>query len=145
MKLMGQIPASNEKNVAVKVIFKSDMNDKSFHFNRYFNFQGQPPYLFKSRMVQIKNNEVAEIMRLGLCWKMLYKWDGEKVILKHNGYALKAFGHFIPLPLTPILGKGYAEEKAINDNSFEMVTHITHTWWGKVYEYKGQFEVKKHK
>jgi hypothetical protein len=92
-------------------------------------------------MLQIKGNEVIEIMRFGLGWKMRYSWDGEKVILAHCGYALNLFGHFIPLPLTILLGAGYAEEHAIDDNTFEMLTHITHPWWGKIYEYKGRFEV----
>lgn len=142
MKLMGQIPARNEKNVPVTVQFQSDKDSKAFHFKRTFHFKDSEPYVFHSRMVQIKDNEVIEIMRFGLGWKMLYSWDGEKVILNHNGYALRLFGHFIPLPLTFLMGKGYAEETPIDDNTFDMITHITHPWWGKVYEYKGQFEIR---
>lgn len=141
MKLLGQVPAYNETNVPVTVRFQSDLNSKSFHFNRTFNFAKGKPYTFRSRMIQIENDEVIEIMRFGIGWKMQYKWDGEKVVLSHRGYALSLFGHFIPLPLTIIMGQGYAEESPIDDNTFEMVTHITHPWWGKIYEYKGRFEV----
>lgn len=142
MKLLGQIPAHNEKDVSVSVEFKSDKDTKSFHFKRTFNFKNAKPYIFHSRMMQIKDNEVIEIMRFGLGWKMLYLWDGEKVVLQHRGYALYLFGHFIPVPLTLLMGKGYAEEIAVDENTFDMITHITHPWWGKVYEYKGRFEVK---
>lgn len=141
MKLMGQIPTRNEKAVPVTVQFKSDQNSKAFHFVRTFNFKDSTPYIFHSRMMQIKDNEVIEIMPFGLGWKMLYRWDGEKVVLDHNGYALYLFGHFIPVPLTMLMGKGYAEEIAVDDDTFDMITHITHPWWGKVYEYKGQFKV----
>lgn len=141
MKLMGQIPAHNEESVPVTVCFQSDKDTKAFHFNRMFNFKSANPYAFKSRMVQIKDNKVIEIMRFGLGWKMLYLWDGEKVVLKHRGYALRLFGHFIPMPLTLLMGEGYAEEVAVNDDTFDMITHITHPWWGKVYEYKGRFKV----
>jgi hypothetical protein len=141
MKLMGQIPAHNETSVPVTVRFQSDKDTKAFHFNRTFNFKNAKPYTFKSRMVQIKDNEVIEIMRFGLGWKLLYLWDGEKVVLKHRGYALRLFGHFIPVPLTLLMGEGYAEEIAVDDNTFDMITHITHPWWGKIYEYKGRFEV----
>lgn len=144
MKLMGQIPARNEKDVPVKVRFQSDKNTNVFHLNRTFNFKNDKPYVFHSRMMQIKDNEVIEIMRFGLGWKMLYRWDGEKVVLQHRGYALRFFGYSIPIPLTCLMGKGYAEERAIDDNTFEMITHITHPWWGKIYEYKGRFEVKEH-
>jgi hypothetical protein len=141
MKLMGQIPTYNEQNVPVTVRFQSDKSSKAFHFNRIFNFKDTKPYTFQSRMLQIKDNEVIEIMRFGLGWKMLYVWDGQKVVLQHQGYALQLFGYFIPMPLTFLIGKGYAEEVAVDDNTFDMMTCITHPLWGKVYEYKGRFHV----
>ena len=139
LKLMGQIPVNNENNVPVTVHFQSNKNSKAFHFNRVFNFKNTRPYNFQSRMMQIKGNEVIEIMRFGLGWKMLYLWDGQKVVLKHRGYALHIFGYFIPLPLTFLIGKGYGEETAVDDNRFDMLTQITHPWWGKIHEYKGRF------
>lgn len=141
MKLLGQIPTRKETNVPVTVHFQSDVNSKSFYFNRIFNFANGKPYKFQSRMLQIKGNEVIEIMRFGLGWKLQYAWNGEKVILSHKGYALQLFGHLIPLPLTLLMGAGYAEERPVDDNTFDMETHITHPWWGKIYEYKGRFEV----
>ena len=141
MKLLGQIPTRTENNVPVTVSFQSDVNSKSFYFNRIFHFANEEPYTFKSRMLQIKGDEVIEIMRFGLGWKFRCAWDGQKVVLSHKGYALQLFGHLIPLPLTLLLGAGYAEEHPIDDNTFDMQTHITHPWWGKMYEYKGRFEL----
>jgi hypothetical protein len=43
--------------------------------------------------------------------------------------------------VTWILGAGYAEEYALDAERFSMFTHITHPWWGKVYEYKGVFQL----
>ncbi len=54
---------------------------------------------------------------------------------------MNIFGYFIPLPLTFLIGKGYAEEIATDNKTFDMITHITHPWWGKIYEYKGRFKV----
>lgn len=142
MKLMGQIPVRSEKNVAVSVHFKSEPNSKVFHLKRTFYFKNSKPYVFHSRMVQIKDDEVVEMMKFGIGWKMRCFWDGEKVVLQHCGYTLNLFGKFIPLPLTFLLGKAYAEETAIDDNTFDMLTHITHPWWGKIYEYKGRFTVQ---
>lgn len=141
MMVLGQIPAHNEMNVPVTVRFQSDRNSRAFHFNRSFQFKNIKPYTFPSRMIQIKDNEVIEIMTFGLGWRMLYLWDGEKVILKHRGYALQVFGHFIPIPLTPLLGEGYAEEVAVDDDTFDMITHITHPLWGRIYQYKGRFKM----
>jgi predicted DCC family thiol-disulfide oxidoreductase YuxK len=141
MQIMGQIPPRNESDVSVSVKFSSATNSKAFHFTRKFYFKESTPYIFHSRMMQIKGDEVIEIMRFGLGWKMRYGWDGQKVVLEHRGYALHLFGHFIPIPLAILIGKGYAEEVAVDEDTFDMVTHITHPWWGKVYEYKGRFRV----
>ena len=142
MNLLGQIPTHNEEKVPVTVNFKSGKSDNFFHFKRIFNFKNGKTYAFQSRMVQTKNNEVIEIMRFGLGWKTRFSWDGDKIILTHAGYTLFLFGYFFPLPLTVLLGKGYAEERAIDETTFEMKTYITHPWWGKIYEYKGRFEVQ---
>lgn len=141
MKLLGQIPAFNEKNIPVTVRFESDSNSKAFHFHRCFNLAGGTRYIFHSRMLQISGNEVVEIMRFGLAWKLEYSWDGDKVLLKHKGYALKAFGHLVPLPLTILLGAGNAVEYPVDDNTFDMEVNIAHPIWGDMYGYKGRFEV----
>ena len=141
MRLLGQIPAVNQKNVPVTVRFESDLHSKAFHFNRFFHFANGKSYIFHSRMLQLKDNEVVEIMKFGLAWKMQYSWDGEKVTLAHKGYAIQIFGHLIPLPLTMLIGEGNAFEYPVDDNTFDMEVNITHPWWGEMYGYKGRFEV----
>lgn len=143
MMALGQVPAHNENDVAVTVRFQSDKDSRAFHFKRTFQFKKRKPYAFHSRMIQIRDNEVIEVMRFRIGWKMLYLWDGHKVVLQHRGYALYIGGLFLPLPLTLLLGKGYAEEVAIDDSSFNMITHITHPLWGKIYQYKGRFKMTK--
>lgn len=139
--LMRGIPPHTENAVPVTVHFDSDPETKAFHFNRVFHFKTVKPYSFKSRMAQIKGSEVIELMRFGVGWRMDYVWEDGRVKLKHKGYALSAFGHLIPLPLTMLMGKGYAEEIPVDDDTFDMFVHITHPLWGKVYEYKGRFAV----
>ncbi|MFK5978210.1 MAG: DUF4166 domain-containing protein [Rhizobiaceae bacterium] len=143
MKFLGQIPAHTQKNVPVTVRFQSERDSKAFQFNRVFRFSNAAPYEFRSRMIQIEGSEVIEIMRFNLGWRMHVSWDGEKIVLKHKGYALPLFGHFIPLPLTFLMGSGYAEEVAVDAEHFDMLTHITHPWWGEVYGYKGRFKLVK--
>ncbi|MGM0423036.1 MAG: DUF4166 domain-containing protein [Pseudomonadota bacterium] len=135
------IPPHNEKNVLTTVHFDSRPDSKALHFNRIFHFKTRKAYSFQSRMLPTSNNEVIEIMPFGLGWRTQFSWRDNKVILEHRGYVLQIGGRFIPLPLTLLLGKGYAEETAIDDKTFAMITHITHPWWGKVYEYKGRFEI----
>lgn len=140
--LMCGIPPHTEKNVPVTVNFTSDKDSNSFHFKRIFHFKKCKEYSFNSRMIQVKDNEVIEIMRSGFGWRMRYVWEDNRVKLKHEGYIIHLFGRSIPLPLTFLMGEGNAEEVAIDDNTFDMVVTITHPWWGKIYEYKGRFKVK---
>ncbi len=141
LKALGQVPPYNETDVPTTVEFKSTPDTDAFHFKRAFHFKNQKPYIFHSRMIRSKNNEVWEIMSFGFIWKMKYSWNGTKVILEHRGYALKIFGFYIPLPFAFIFGKGYAEETPIDTETFEMLTYITHPLWGKIYEYKGWFKI----
>ncbi|PHZ85337.1 DUF4166 domain-containing protein [Paremcibacter congregatus] len=141
--LMRGIPPHTEVDVSVVVNFESDEESNFFHFRRIFNFKTRKPYSFNSRMMQIKDNEVVEIMWSGFGWRMHYVWEAGRVKLKHKGYVFHLFGCLIPLPLTFLLGEGNAEEIAIDDNSFDMKVTITHPWWGKVYQYGGRFKVKK--
>lgn len=141
MKWMGQIPAMNERGVAVRVEYRSDPATRAFHFLRIFSPPGGRTYEFRSRMLQVDGTEMVEIMRFGLCWRFRYGWDGEKVLLSHEGYSLSIFGFRLPLPLGLLIGRSDAEETAVDDNTFDMVTRIVHPWWGLVYEYKGRFTV----
>lgn len=140
--LLKGIPPHNEQGVQTNVRFLSNKHTAAFHFYRSFKFKKRKPYIFHSRMVQIENNIVAEIMPFRLCWIMTYDWENEAVHLRHKGYALHIFKRYIPLPLKLFLGEGYAKETAIDDHHFEMETNITHPIWGKIYEYKGRFKVR---
>ncbi len=140
--LVKGIPPHNENEVRTTVHFQSHLDSKAFTFNRVFHFKKRSPYRFKSSMIQTTNNEVIELMRFGIGWKSSFHWEDACVKLKHKGYVLKLFGHFIPIPLTALIGKGNAVETAIDDDTFDMQTDITHPWWGKIYEYKGRFQLK---
>lgn len=140
--LMKGVPPHNENNVRTTVHFESHQDTKAFTLNRVFHFKTRSPYHFQSSMIQTTNNGVIELMRFGIGWKSSFHWEDTCVKLKHKGYVLKLFGHFIPVPLTALIGEGNAVEKAIDDNTFDMQTDITHPWWGKIYEYKGRFQLK---
>lgn len=141
IRWMGQIPARNEKDVPVTVYFESKPATREFHFKRIFYFTNHRPYIFHSRMIQTRQNEMAEIMKWGLVWKLAYSWNGKQVILTHRGYAIKMFNRLISLPITFLIGKGHAVEWAIDESTFDMEMHITHPLWGRVSGYKGRFKV----
>lgn len=139
--LIGGVPPINEKQVSVTVHFDSDINSKAFAFNRTFYFKNRTPYQFRSSMIPISGNELVEVMKFNICWRMHYSWEDNRVKLKHKGYAFKLFGYFIPLPITFILGRGDAEEIAVDDDTFDMNVSMTHPLWGHMYEYKGRFKI----
>ena len=140
-RLLGSVPAITESGVPVTVDFDSEKNTKAFHFNRTFYFTRAKPYHFRSQMLQISGNEVIEVMRFGVCWRMNYGWDGSKVTLRHKGYALKILGHYLPLPISCLVGRGDADEIAVDDDHFDMRVSITHPLFGDVYSYAGRFKV----
>lgn len=139
--LFGTVPPYNENNVPVTVHFTSHPDSKAFGFERIFHFRDRKPFRFSSRVYPIKENEVMEVMNVGICWHSYYSWDGDKVVLAHKGYSLRIFGSNVPLPITFLLGEGHAYEIPISDDVFDMCATITHPLLGKIYEYKGQFKM----
>lgn len=139
-RLSGLLISDSGENIPVSVRFSSPMGSKDFYFERIFHFPRKTQH-FKSRMHIIDGSTLAEIMRFGFAWKLNYRWQDNKVILTHKGYAFHLFGAFIPLPLSLILGKGYAEEWAVEDNEFAMMTYAYHPCFGRTFGYEGRFKI----
>ncbi len=131
------------KNIFTRVTFASDKDSAALSFKREFFFDEKKPEKFFSKMIQISKNKVAEVMNYGICWVFFYDFENEIVTLKHHGYAMKLGRFIIPLPLTFLLGYGYAEEKAISDDEFQMKMTITHFLFGELYRYQGRFKMIK--
>jgi hypothetical protein len=130
------------KDVPVTVDYRSKVDSAAFYLDRLFYFPGKKPYHFCSHMKAIKNDEMIEVMRYGLGWRMRYFYDGSKVILQHKGYVLELCGMSIPLPLEWLLGKGHAEEEVIDESTFHVNMTMTHPLFGQMYRYTGTFKFK---
>jgi len=139
--LTGFLVPYSGKDVPVTVTFKAGPDGKSMEFSRIFRFPGKFPVGFVSTMEVQENGEVVEFMRYGFGWRYACIWTGEHLSLVHCGYAIRVFGKLVPLPLSLLLGKGYAMETAISDESFSMWTHIDHPIFGKTLSYTGEFKV----
>jgi len=135
------VPPYSQTDVPVTVQFASAPDSGAFHFNRVFHFKNRKPFHFRSSMTQRHGNEVIERMRYGLCWHAFYRWDGEKVTVRHKGYSWSVGRFSLPLPLTWIMGRGEAEEWPIDEAHFEMSARVLHPLFGKLYEYKGRFKI----
>jgi hypothetical protein len=85
--------------------------------------------------------ELVEILPTGIGWHARYSVDGGKVRIEHRGYGINMFGRSFRLPLEWIFGRGAAEEEAIDAQSFHMAMEIVHPLFGKIYGYRGTFEI----
>ena len=92
-------------------------------------------------MIQIKANEIMEILNYGICWLATCSWINEKVVMRHKGYALKLMGHSVALPITFLFGEVECEEQPVDDETFHTRVTIKHPWFGVFYEYKGLLKI----
>lgn len=137
----GALVPHQGNDVPVSVWFRSEPHSNAYRLERTFHFDDRPTYLFYSRLVPVSGDVLIEYVKFGIGWKHRCYFDGQKVVLEHLGYVWR-FGHLIiPVPLAWLLGKGYGEETALNDNAFAMKVELTHFLFGKIYEYAGQFEM----
>lgn len=141
LKLFGVLVPYEGTDIPVKVVFKSQAESNAFCLERTFYFPDKKPYIFFSTMIPVKNDIIIEYMKFGIGWKHRFYYNGEKVILEHRGYVWKVFNLTVAVPLSWIFGRVFAEEQAINDTTFRMQMQLSHPLFGKLYEYKGEFEI----
>ncbi len=142
-RILGMPPLVNCSNVPVVVTYQSDLNSAAFKLKRTFDLKNKTTYSFCSSMHHKKNNEVIDVMRFGFSWRIKFVWQGNKIHLKHNGYALKIFNIFLPLPITFLIGRLDAIEYEIDENNFGMSAELKHWLFGQLYSYTGKFEISK--
>ena len=141
LRLFGALVPYQGKSISVVVNLRSDPNNAALCMDRVFYFKDKKPFKFRSSMVEIEGDDVVEFLRFGVGWRIRYYFDGSKVVLAHRGYVWKLFGKLMPMPLHLILGKIYAQEIALSEDSFSMLMTITHPLFGKIYEYKGTLNI----
>lgn len=139
-RVSGLLISQGGENIPVTVRFTSPPGSRDFHFERSFHFPSGVQH-FKSRMRHLGEGKFVEIMRFGFAWALHYQWENDRVILAHRGYAFNFFGWFIPIPLGLLLGRGYAEEWALSDDEFAMMTYARHSIFGQTFGYEGRFKV----
>ncbi|MCA3269080.1 MAG: DUF4166 domain-containing protein [Thalassospira sp.] len=140
-RLTGMLIPYAGRNIPIRVVFHSSEDSEAFHFQRTLSFPGKAPITFNSHMESIGGSEMVEFMRFGVGWKLAYEWTGEKMILHHRGYVWRVFGWMLPVPLSLIMGKGYAEEIPVSETDFHMWTHTLHPLFGKMFGYGGTFKI----
>lgn len=141
LRMGGALVPYAGNDIPVTVHFRSEPDSTAFCFDREFRFPGRKPYHFRSRMLPQGGNEMVDFMRFGVGWRGGYAYEDGKVKMRHKGYLWKLFGLKIPLPLTWLLGRGEAEEVALDDDTFRMEMTMTHPLLGRMYYYGGVLRV----
>jgi hypothetical protein len=114
-KILGALVPYEDTGIPTTVYSKSEPDSPRFILERHFRFANREPYIFRSVFVMLGGSDVVELMKFGISWRCDYVFDGAKVCLLHRGYVWRIGGILLPLPLTWVLGKGYAEEEALDD------------------------------
>ena len=141
LALMKSIPPFEQQDVPVTVAIRSHPSSKGLHFYRTFHFNGRKPYHFHSCLTPIDDNQVFEETGANIGWCTRISFDGKKIIMRHDGYAIRLLARYFKIPLQNLLGEGYAEESVVNDDTFDVAMRMSHPKWGKWYEYKGRFKI----
>ncbi len=135
------LPPIAENDIPVVVKFSCQSQPLAFCFHRTFSYPNRKPFVFKSKMLRLKDNILVEITRFNLGYKAAYCFQDNQIYLRHKGYVLKLFRWYLPLPLGVFLGRCDSREWVISDDSFGMEMHFTHPIFGNIYEYKGIFSL----
>jgi Domain of unknown function (DUF4166) len=141
-KFMDSLPSYPEQNIPTTVEFISEPTSDAISMNRTFYYHNKPAYHFNSKIIHLKDNVVLELMKFGLAAKLIYRLDGNKIIMDYGGYALRLGRLIIPLPLGFIIGKFSACEEEIDKTKFNMAVYLEHPIFGKIYRYEGTFAME---
>lgn len=141
LALMGTLVAKAGQNIKTEVNFISQENSNVFIFDRRIYFDDAKPLIFYSKLQPFKGNEVIEWTKSGIGWHCCFTFENGMVFLRHKSYRIKMFGKAIKIPIEIFMGEGFAFEKAISDDEFEMMMEIRHKIFGKIYGYSGRFNV----
>lgn len=118
------------------------VDDKEvMHWKRTMFTIDHKPHVFYSKWVYHAPNQVVEYVRLGLGVKLKVSVKDGAIVLDQLGYIIKIGKFLIPLPLPIILGYGYAEEKTMTNNTYNLSFIINHYLFGKIFGYSGNLIV----
>lgn len=137
--LMGVLPPYAENDIPITVNFASDPHSSAFHFHRVFQYRQHATYAFNSKMIPVGANELVDLTRCNMGWRMAYDFVDNQITLTHRAFVFKFFKWFIPLPLEWLIGRCDSYEEAISDNAFKMKMAFRHPWFGVQYAYYGCF------
>lgn len=135
--------AKEGENVAVTVVFRSEIDSARVTMEREFRFSDGTIKRFCTKMEPVGSHELIEWTQSGVGWHAAYLWENEQVVVRHRGYYVRLFSKRLRVPLECFMGHGNAWEKATSDKKLEMYVDLYHLLLGRLYSYSGHFTIKK--
>ncbi len=142
LRLTGLLVPFEGVDLPVTVYTRSQPHSRTYVFERHLFPPGGREYIFRSELVCVKPHVVIEYFRFGGGWRAIYDFDGERVLIRHDGFNWRLFGWNIPLPgwLDLIFGCGGAWEQSVSDDTYRMETALTHGQH-RLMGYAGAFQI----
>lgn len=136
----GAIVPFKGTDIPVDVHYRAKPNNSNIYWDRVFKFD-RGDFHFKSYMEPVKKNEVIEFVRFGIGIRLAVTVEDEALVFRDSGYLWRIFGYTLPIPGKWLMGRVYVEERPIDERYFSMLMTLTHPWFGRLFKYRGKFEL----
>ncbi len=128
-----EIPATVEKSIS---------RNKQY-WRREINFQDGKKIIFKSVWQYHQGNELIEFVNRFIGLRMAVKVENEILHYEGKGFEIRLGKLRLSVPEWMLLGHTTIQEKAIDDNHFEMDFRLHHPIFGQIYRYSGTFNTER--
>ncbi len=139
-RLLGGLVHKRGKQVAVTVRNETRSNHNGLFWHRTFVFPDKT-VIFTSRMEHLADNEIVEFVGFGLGIRLRLSERDGALVFNSNGYLWRLGFLKLHLPDWLMLGTAEIIESPDGEGGVNLDFSIVHPWWGKTYDYSGQFSV----
>lgn len=139
-KMIGKNPLALGKDIPVTVHYRTNDKPNEVLFDRVFYYPGKTPYQLSSKMIILKESDVIEMMSKHIGCRLKYDVQGNDMVLKHAGFALRLGQRSYALPITWLLGKASAIEQSVDEDTFYLKMQVKH-FTGTLVAYEGKFVI----
>lgn len=137
LRVMGTLINRNGNNIPTTVE-KSMCRGKQY-WRRQINFPDGKKIIFKSVWHYHQDNELIEFVNHFVGLRMAVNVKDEILYYQGKGFEIRLGKLRLSVPEWMLLGHTTIQEKAIDNNHFEMDFRLHHPCFGQIYRYSGTF------
>lgn len=140
-QIFGALVPYRGRHIPTTVKNWTTVDSKAMYWHRTMLFPDKPPFVFKSRMVYLQDNDIVEYVKYGMGVRMRLSVKDGALVYRGIGFIWKLGKINIPIPNWAILGDSEIIEQAISDKEFKMEFTMRHPLFGRTFAYSGKFFV----